>query len=59
MTINTKALLSVLRQLGSVASVVIGSAGTGNLPPAVRSVLVAGGAVILAAEHFVSALKSA
>lgn len=58
MVINLNRMSSIVRQLASVASVVIGSLGTGGLPPNVRAVLVAGGALIMAVEHLVSGVTA-
>ncbi len=56
MTISTNNVASFLRQLASIASVIIGSLGTGGLPGEVRAVLVAGGALVIAVEHFVTGI---
>lgn len=58
MTIDLNRLASVLRQLAAVASTVIGALGTGGLPAGVRAALVAGGGILLTAEHLISGLST-
>ena len=58
MTLDFQRISAVVRQMASIASVVIGSLGTGGIPTSVRTVLVAAGGTLLAAEHFVSAITT-
>jgi hypothetical protein len=57
-TMNVQQVAAILRQVFAIAAVVVGaltsSVSAIHLPPAVSSVLVAAGGVILAIEHYVS-----
>lgn len=56
-TVNAQQTSSIIRQVAAIAAIVMGaltSALSGiKLPPAVSTVLVAAGGVLLAIEHFV------
>jgi hypothetical protein len=50
--ISLSSVFAFLRNAGSLASIIIGAAGTGGLPPAVRAVLVAIGGILQGIEHY-------
>jgi hypothetical protein len=54
MTINLSSLTAFLRNLGSLAAIVIGAANVGGLPAGVRATLVAIGGILQGVEHYVS-----
>jgi hypothetical protein len=57
--LNTSTVLKAARRLGSVGAIVVGALESVPLPASVHPVLVAGGAAILAADHYIEGLKEA
>jgi hypothetical protein len=49
--VSLSSVFAFLRNAGSIASIVIGAAGTSGLPTGVRAVLIAIGGVIQGIEH--------
>ena len=52
MTITPATVASFLRTWGSLAAIVVAAIPEVGLPPAVKAVLIAGGAVIQAVDHW-------
>lgn len=54
--LNLNRLAAVCRQLAAIATVVVGSLGTGGLPGGVREGLILVGGALLGVEHAVASL---
>jgi hypothetical protein len=54
--LNLNRLAAVCRQLGAIATVVVGALGTGGLPGGVREGLILVGGALLGVEHAVAGL---
>ncbi|HMK63731.1 MAG TPA: hypothetical protein VK386_08945 [Acidimicrobiales bacterium] len=59
MTITPSTVAAFLRTWGSLAAIVVSAIPQVGLPNAVRAVLIAGGAVIQAVDHWASTQPSA